>query len=90
MHVLTMLALKASLSADDLHYCFMVTTINCISKCQSESYFKGLNEGVKTEGENYVNCKLHTINSEVELHSGRIIVQAIIKSAQNYSVSTSD
>ena len=68
----------------------MVTTINCISKCQSESYFKGLNGGVKTESEKYVNCKLHAINSEMELHSGRIIVQAIIKSEQNYSASTSD
>jgi len=53
-------------------------------------FIKGLNGGVKAEGENYVNCKLHTINSEMESHSGRIIVQAIIKSAQNYSVSTSD
>jgi len=85
-----MLTLKASLSADDLHYWFMVTTVKCTSKCQSESYFKGLNAGVKTEGENYVNCKLHTINSEMELYSGRIIVQAITKSAQNYSVSTSN
>jgi len=90
MHVLTVLALKASLSADDLHYWFMVTTIDCISKCQSKSYFKGLNADVKTEGENYVNCKLHTINLEMKLHSGRIIVQAIMKSEQNYSVNTSN
>jgi len=68
----------------------MVTTVNCISKCQSLSYFKGLIAGVKTEGRNYVNCKLHTMNSEMELHSGRIIVQTVITSAQNYSVSTSD
>jgi hypothetical protein len=85
-----MLELKASLSADDFNYWFMITTVTCIRKCQSESYFKGLNGAVKTEGENYMNCKLHTINSEMELHSGRIIVKAVIKSAQNYSVSTSD
>ena len=73
MHVLTMLALKASLSVDDLQCRFMVTTADCITKCQSESYFKGLNVGIKTEGENYVNRKLHTINLQMELYSGRII-----------------
>jgi len=61
-HVLTVLAPKASLSADDLQYWFMVTFVERISKCQSESYFKGPNAGIKTKGENYVNCKLHTIN----------------------------
>lgn len=54
------------------------------------SNFRGLNSGVKTEGENYVNCKLYTISSEMELHSGRVKVQAIIKFAQNYSASTTD